>query len=355
MGNACGASATSDNKEDTDRSKEIDHLLRQQRKTLEHEVKLLLLGAGESGKSTIAKQMKIIFLRGFTEEERLPYREIVHSNIILSMRSLIMSLSKLDILDTLSEENRKNAQLFMSNDILFVQEVTPEIGNAVKQLWGDDKVKSKYSGTSELQVNDSASYYFDSIDRIAADNYVPTEQDILRSRARTTGITEIQYNVQDVVFRMVDVGGQRSERKKWINCFQDVTALIFCVAMSEYDLKLYEDETVNRMHESIMLFEEICNCQWFSDTAIILFLNKSDIFNEKIERIDLNVCFPEYTGGCDAKKGTLFLKDKFISLNRTKSKPIYCHITCATNTDNISYVFAAVRDIVLRISLSKSV
>jgi len=80
------------------------------------------------------------------------------------------------------------------------------------------------------------------MDRIAAEDFVPNEQDVLRSRARTTGITEICFSINDVRFRMVDVGGQRSERKKWIHCFQQVTALIFCVAMSEYDLKLYEDE-----------------------------------------------------------------------------------------------------------------
>jgi len=62
---------------------------------------------------------------------------------------------------------------------------------------------------------------------------------------------------------MVDVGGQRSERKKWMHCFQDVTAVIFCVALSEYDLKLYEDDTTNRMHESLKLFKEICNSKWF--------------------------------------------------------------------------------------------
>ena len=44
-------------------------------------------------------------------------------------------------------------------------------------------------------------------------------------------------------FRLFDVGGQRSERKKWIHCFEDVTAIIFCVAMSEYDQVLHEDET----------------------------------------------------------------------------------------------------------------
>lgn len=43
--------------------------------------------------------------------------------------------------------------------------------------------------------------------------------------------------------RLFDVGGQRSERKKWIHCFEDVTAIIFCVAMSEYDQVLHEDET----------------------------------------------------------------------------------------------------------------
>lgn len=42
--------------------------------------------------------------------------------------------------------------------------------------------------------------------------------------------------------RMFDVGGQRSERKKWIHCFEGVTAIIFCVAMSAYDLVLAEDE-----------------------------------------------------------------------------------------------------------------
>jgi translation elongation factor EF-1alpha len=125
---------------------------------------------------------------------------------------------------------------------------------------------------------------------------VPDEQDILRSRAKTTGIIETEFEVDNLYFRLVDVGGQRSERKKWIHCFQEVTAVVFCVAMSEYDLKLYEDETVNRMDESLKLFDEICNSKWFSDVSVILFLNKSDIFGEKIHKVDLSVCFPDYKG-----------------------------------------------------------
>ena len=52
--------------------------------------------------------------------------------------------------------------------------------------------------------------------------------------------------VCDWFVRMFDVGGQRSERKKWIHCFEGVTAIVFCVALSAYDLMLAEDEEMVR-------------------------------------------------------------------------------------------------------------
>ena len=90
---------------------------------------------------------------------------------------------------------------------------------------------------------------------------------------------------------MFDAGGQRSERKKWIHCFDDVQAVLFCVgetkqklfvawfdnlitAMSEYDLTLEEDNSVNRMKESMKLFSSISNNKWFETASIILLLNK---------------------------------------------------------------------------------
>ncbi|EPY84355.1 hypothetical protein CB1_000482006 [Camelus ferus] len=94
---------------------------------------------------------------------------------------------------------------------------------------------------------------------------------------------------------MFDVGGKQSERKKWIRRFAGVPAIIFCVALSAYDLVLAEDKEMNRMHESMKLFDSICN-KWFTDTSIILFLNKKDLFEEKITHSPLTICFPEYTG-----------------------------------------------------------
>ena len=91
--------------------------------------------------------------------------------------------------------------------------------------------------------------FLDDLDRLGAKDYQPTEQDILRTRVKTTGIVEVHFSFKNLNFKLFDVGGQRSERKKWIHCFEDVTAIIFCVAMSEYDQVLHEDETtVNIQH-----------------------------------------------------------------------------------------------------------
>lgn len=94
-------------------------------------------------------------------------------------------------------------------------------------------------------------YYVNAIDRMAAANYLPTDQDILRSRVKTTGITETTFQVGELTYKLFDVGRQRSERKKWIHCFKNVTALVFLLSLSEYDQMLYEDESVNRMQEAL--------------------------------------------------------------------------------------------------------
>ena len=129
----------------------------------------------------------------------------------------------------------------------------------------------------------------------------------MRTRVKTTGIIETQFSYKGLHFKMFDVGGQRSERKKWIHCFEGVTAIIFCVALSGYDLVLAEDEEMNRMMESMKLFDSICNNKWFVETSIILFLNKKDLFEQKIKYSPLSVCFPEFKGKKIFKNLTIFL------------------------------------------------
>ncbi|TPP56446.1 Guanine nucleotide-binding protein G(I) subunit alpha-2 [Fasciola gigantica] len=84
--------------------------------------------------------------------------------------------------------------------------------------------------------------YLDALERLSEPGYIPSEQDVLRTRVKTTGIIETRFSFKGLDIKMFDVGGQRTERKKWIHCFEGVTAIIFIVAISEYDLTLAEDQ-----------------------------------------------------------------------------------------------------------------
>ena len=171
---------------------------------------------------------------------------------------------------------------------------------------------------------------------------MPSDQDVLRSRVKTTGITETTFIIGELTYRMFDVGGQRSERKKWIHCFENVTTILFLVAISEYDQLLFEDETVNRMQEALTLFDSICNSRWFIKTSIILFLNKIDRFKEKLPVSPMSQYFPDYEGGSDYAAACDYILNRFVSLNQAETKQIYTHFTCATDTTQIRFVMAAV-------------
>eukprot|EP00727_Mastigamoeba_balamuthi_P006584 m51a1_g2546 putative g-protein subunit alpha 1 (367) ;mRNA; r:292487-294528 len=330
-------------------NKQIEKDLEASKMALAHEIKLLLLGAGESGKSTLAKQMKILHLNGYTNEEALEFKPVVFSNTLSSMRALCLACKDLGI--EVSPENKERQERFEGEQYQYFQgtELTPQTAEDLRELWKDAGILACFARSSEFQLLDSAKYYFDALDRLTAANYVPTTQDILRTRSKTTGINETKFTIQGTTFRMVDVGGQRSERRKWIRCFEDVMGLIFCVAMSEYDLKLYEDDTMNRMHESLKLFGEICNTQCFINTHTILFLNKKDLFEEKIKRVPLTVAFPKYDGPeGDFEAASQYISEQFVSLNKNARKKISVHITCATDTELVGRFFADYKEMMLR-------
>lgn len=97
------------------------------------------------------------------------------------------------------------------------------------------------------------SSFFNILDDLFSPNYMPSDQDILRSRLKTTGITESVFDLGSLTYRMFDVGGQRSERKKWIHCFENVTALLFLVAISGYDQCLVEDKDAVSIKELVIM------------------------------------------------------------------------------------------------------
>ncbi|CAG8484455.1 2880_t:CDS:2 [Ambispora gerdemannii] len=346
-----GCCMSQEEKEGRRKNDEIENQLRRDRLSMRNEVKMLLLGAGESGKSTILKQMKLIHDGGYSQEERESFKEIIFSNTVQSMRVILEAMESMG-LSLRNESSQKHANVILHLPSQIEGDHLPQdVSNAIKSLWTDRGVQECFSRSREYQLNDSAKYYFDSIDRIAQPDYLPEEQDVLRSRVKTTGITETTFLIGELTYRMFDVGGQRSERKKWIHCFENVTAIVFLVAISEYDQLLLEDETMNRMQEALTLFDSICNSRWFVKTSIILFLNKIDRFKEKLPHSPMNTYFPDYEGGDNYDAACDYILNRFVSLNQSDVKQIYTHFTCATDTQQIKFVMAAVNDIIIQTNL----
>lgn len=343
-----GCTMSAEERSAMERSKQIERNLKEDGIQAAKDIKLLLLGAGESGKSTIVKQMKIIHEGGFTNEDNKQYKPVVYSNTIQSLVAIIRAMGTLNI--AFGDADRESDAKMVLDVIARMEDTEPfseELLAAMKRLWADSGVQECFGRSNEYQLNDSAKYFLDDLDRLGQKDYMPTEQDILRTRVKTTGIVEVHFHFKNLNFKLFDVGGQRSERKKWIHCFEDVTAIIFCVAMSEYDQVLHEDETTNRMQESLKLFDSICNNKWFTDTSIILFLNKKDLFEEKIKKSPLTICFPEYTGKQTYEEAAAYIQAQFEAKNKSTTKEIYCHQTCATDTNNIQFVFDAVTDVII--------
>jgi len=354
----CGSSISPEDeaklKEEKKRTKEIDRAMHKDHQVDQQVNKLLLLGAGESGKSTLFKQMLVIYGKGFTEDDRREYVEIIHTNIIRCIKTLIQQSDELrgKVNGTTMSPNVATSRKVIE-DVKDSVRVDAKLAPHFQAVWRDPGIQKTFESRAMFQLTDSTDYYLNKITELAKDNWIPSEQDVLRSRVRTTGIAESEFLIDGNQFKIFDVGGQRNERKKWIHCFQNVTAVLFVAALSEYDMGLFEDQDTNRMDEALNLFDEICNSRWFKNTSIILMLNKRDLFAEKIRKVPLTVCFQDYRGNNSFEDASEYIRQQFELRNKSPAKQIYTHITCATDTDNMRHVINAVKDILIRRNLQE--
>ena len=204
------------------------------------QVKLLLLGSASAGKSTFAKQLKILFLNGFSEAEFAMYREQVWFCVWRNMRTLAAVPEIRE-----GEVSALCPRLMQSFTVLHEGRVTEfgSYGPEMKILWQREETQRALE-LLKSKVDYSIRYFMREIDRICMPNYTPSTEDILNVRTKTLGIIETEFVFRLLHVKLVDVGGQKNERRKWIHAFQDATAVVFIVALTDYEGVLEEDGEV---------------------------------------------------------------------------------------------------------------
>ncbi|KAL7061334.1 hypothetical protein AAHC03_09948 [Spirometra sp. Aus1] len=276
--------------------------------------RILLIGTGESGKSTFVKQLKLLSSpkQTFTEDYRVRFIPEIQRNVLQSLSNIVnfmiledipfgknkkkLEAAKKVIIKAYAEVhvNPDNINDYTNNPDTAKRE---DFYDQCALLWDDEAVKETQLRGNEFQQIDCAQYFLDKLGTIRATGYMPTDEDILQCRTKTLGIHTESILYNNVPFELVDVGGQREQRAKWIEAMTDgVTAVIFLTDVSAYDRMLEEDNTVNRLRESYHLFGQVWTKSLLREKSFILFLNKQDKLSDKIrsDRNPISDFFPEY-------------------------------------------------------------
>jgi len=315
--------------------------------------------------------MKIIHDGGFTDEELADIKPDVYRNLTDAMDILIHQAERLGLSLTM-DESLEDVQVCANPEAPMSRRLT-----AIRRLWEEEEsIKETYRRRAEFStthpINVSAKYFLDAVERIGAPNYLPITEDIIRMRKSTEGVITHDFHVpgnsknDEYLFRITDVGGEAMERQKWFEIIEHYSRLpqrspicmIFLVAVDEFDTQvIYQDRARNRLNESADIFLQLRSLQWIPrETNFILFLNKVDVFREKIQTVHIGDHFPKFNGfPRDYDSGIQFIESLYVSDKRgRKEKPrnkIFCHQTCATDTEQMRRIFSNVKETILSIYL----
>ncbi|RKO90381.1 guanine nucleotide binding protein, alpha subunit [Blyttiomyces helicus] len=316
---------------------------------------LLLLGPGDSGKTTCLRQFILQHSKGFSHEDRIGFVPAIRLNVV---RAFAMIAEAITVLNLVYENADSKVRVLVryAASIGIFQNLQNVIGALSRRLcqfyWSDKTVQGVLQYANEFNITDNCTFFFEKLEAVFDDRYEPTDQDILCMRTPTEHVSEHRFLLAGAPLRIFDVGGQRNVRARWISYFTDATLILFVASLSAYDQKLEEDGLTNRMHEALFLFETIINNPLLADKSVMLFLNKIDLFREKVARSPIARYFPDFTGKADPVKGNTYFANKFRRLNKYGEKrKVYVQNTCALDPKMMAKTLYIVTDVVRRFNL----
>ncbi|VDB91649.1 unnamed protein product [Peniophora sp. CBMAI 1063] len=230
-------------------------------------------------------------------------------------------------------------------------------------LWQDPLIR-KMLRRRQFDIEDTPGFFLDDVSRIIDPNYEPSDADVVRARLRTLGVQEYPFTFEkgSQVGRewvMYDVGGARSCRSAWYPYFMDVNAIIFLAPISVFDESLDEDPTVNRLEDTYLLWKAVVSSKLLSKVQLILFLNKCDILERKLERgASITRFIPTYGDrDNDMQTAAKYFRKQFKDMLKKYSpvqRQFFCYLTTAIDTKSTMQTLAVVREGLMRELLQKA-
>ena len=321
----------------------------------QRKIKLLILGAGLTGKSTILKQLRRIYGRQYDKNELLAAKPQLTANTIEAMRTLAIYSSVLNdqgkkecrVSDELNQIRKRVSR--MSHK----QKFTLEHYNDFVKLWFDDGIRNVLKYQNQFIVGRNCERFFRNMAKYYDDDYIPTFEDLVSLTQRTTGVNKIKFVISDTcsyteeLYDIFDVGGMKNERRRWMLFFEDTAGVLFVVGLDGFNKLLWEDNRNNRLREDIGLFRGLINLAAFDDAKVFVVLNRFDLFVKDVED---GYKFSEYFKSFDGDDRNVqeiveHIINQILDQRRKprNSREIYFIVTNSLNTKCIKDMFEYVR------------
>lgn len=248
---------------------------------------------------------------------------------------------------------------------------------SIRMMWQSETMQKVWADRSNVEgIFQSQADFFFHLSRIASPDYVPLESDLLYMYLPTKLVNKERFDMDGTPVLMTDVGGRKSERKRWPGLYENMDVVLVVAALSDYDQYSVVSETiedvdgevivntkkVNKLAEALELFEKACSHPELEDYEIFLFLNKADNFKQKIRQSNIKDSpeFKDFDGPShNYEAGINYFLQKFKSRyptrNADKDESIddRIMITNATNIDKMDEILEKVRVKFHRLSLKK--
>ncbi|KAF4946008.1 hypothetical protein FGADI_11512 [Fusarium gaditjirri] len=188
------------------------------------------------------------------------------------------------------------------------------------------------------------------LQRIFAPEYIPTEHDWFHfdQRRLEPVAQEALVRRDSYTLRFLQITDRSTQRRKWIHVLVDNAAcLLFISDLAIYDQSLLEDETMNRLHEDLMLFSSLVNSRWFTQTPFFVILANVSVFRNTILQSPLSKWFPQFEGGSDGDAALEFIKDRFQELAKANQN-VYIHVEDIYSAEGVVAAIETMEDTSLR-------
>uniref|UniRef100_A0A6B2L9N1 Uncharacterized protein n=1 Tax=Arcella intermedia TaxID=1963864 RepID=A0A6B2L9N1_9EUKA len=315
----------------------------------------MCLGIGGCGKTTFVRQMKVLHNIPWEEAELERYASTIRRVFTLAQIDIVWAAKKLNL--EFSEESKGLIEKL--NELHKDREksgLSPDSLPLLKSLWEDPISQEIVKKHPEMIGAIHISYFWQNVDRIIKDDYKPLEEDILRVRIRTAGAYSTVICIEKNYFEFFDVGGQKPERSKWEKVLQshEFSCILFFVACDEWDVMDEEKEyNYSKLEIGKIIFNEVLESNDVpEDIPIILFMNRSDMFQARFEKDEswesYKTTYPDYKGERNYKDGINHIIKIFLDDAPKRKHPVRHYITNSLDKNSMAPVWKAVKEFVMQ-------